>query len=61
LFIPDHADKSNQTEDKSIFKKLVKSYSHARYAPDFKIEESEVGILLDKVSALMKFSMKLGC
>jgi len=62
LFIPDHAaDKILKTEDQNIFDKLVKSYSNARYAIDFKIEESEIRVLIDKVSALMKFSMTPGC
>lgn len=62
LFISDQGDdKDLQTDHQAIFDKLVKSYSNARYLTDFKIEESEVSLLIDKVSALIRFSMKPEC
>lgn len=62
LFISVHAhNRSTRTDDKITFDKLVKSYSNARYAPDFKIRKAEIRILIDKVSALIRFSKKPGC
>jgi hypothetical protein len=48
---------SGRDEDKIVFEKLVKSYSSARYRTDFMIEESEISLLIDKVSELVKFGI----
>ena len=43
-------------DDQAIFDKLVKSYSNARYALDFKIEALEIDMLLEQVSSLLNFA-----
>jgi HEPN domain-containing protein len=50
---------TNREEDNAIFDKLVKSYSNARYGMDFKIEELEVDMLLEQVSELMNYTIKI--
>ncbi|WP_285058098.1 HEPN domain-containing protein [Pedobacter ginsengisoli] len=40
--------------DEIVFEKLVKSYSNARYRMDFEIEKGEIGLLVLKVSELVK-------
>jgi uncharacterized protein len=45
---------TEREEDKVVFDKLVKSYSNARYGMDFKIEEPEIVVLIDKVSELIR-------
>lgn len=50
LFITD------REEDMAAFDKLVKSYSNARYGVDFKIEEFEIELLIDRGVELLKFT-----
>jgi len=50
LFITD------KEEYRIIFEKLVKSYSNARYVADFKIEEIEIDLLIDRISSLLEFT-----
>jgi HEPN domain-containing protein len=44
---------SGNKEERVVFEKLLKSYSNARYAADFSVEELEVKLLIDKVSKLI--------
>lgn len=46
-------------EDKVAFDMLVKSYSNARYTTDFEIEESDIDILIEKTSQLVRFSKEI--
>lgn len=51
---------TGKEEDKVVFDKLVKSYSDARYMAEFKIEETEVELLVDNVSNLLEFAKDNG-
>jgi HEPN domain-containing protein len=46
---------TGREEDRVVFEKLVKSYSNARYGMDFRIEEGEIDLLMERVSSLLKF------
>jgi HEPN domain-containing protein len=49
---------TGREEDRVVFEKLVKSYSSARYGMDFRIEEGEIDLLMERVSGLVGFGQE---